>query len=276
MSRQALSGASIRTKASTNSPERLISAAGRATYGAVNDIDLAASLADVAGRLLLDLRRCNLLTGKALGEAGDQTANAFLIRAIRFQRPDDGLLSEESVDDRLRLGKSRVWIVDPLDGTREYSEGRDDWAVHVALAIDGEPVIGAVAEPARGTLWRSDKASLAALHGKPGILVSRSRPPECALKTCAQLDMDMMPMGSAGAKTMAVLRGDAVAYLHSGGQYEWDSAAPVAIARAAGLDATQLDGKPLVYNRSEPYMPDLLVSRPEWTSRLREALAKAA
>lgn len=242
----------------------------------MDDVDLAAKLADVAGRVLLDLRRCNLLTGKALGEAGDQTANAFLVRAIRHQRPDDGLLSEESSDDLARLEKRRVWIIDPLDGTREYSEGREDWAVHVALSIDGVPVVGAVAEPARGTLWRSDRAALADLHGKPGILVSRSRPPEQAVKTCAHLDVDMLPMGSAGAKTMAVLRGDAVAYLHAGGQYEWDSAAPVAIARAAGLDATKLDGTPLVYNRREPYMPDLLVSRPEWTGRLREALLKAA
>jgi 3'(2'), 5'-bisphosphate nucleotidase len=251
----------------------LIFASSRLISAGVNDIDLAASLADVAGRILLDLRRCNLLTGKALGEAGDQTANAFLVRAIRHQRPDDGLLSEESVDDAERLAKSRVWIIDPLDGTREYSEGRDDWAVHVALAIDGQPVVGAVSEPARGTLWRSDHATLAALHGKPGILVSRSRPPELAVKTCAHLNVEMLPMGSAGAKTMAVLRGDAVAYLHAGGQHEWDSAAPVAIARAAGLDATALDGQPLIYNRPNPWMPDLLVSRPEWTGRLRNALA---
>lgn len=242
----------------------------------MDDIDLAASLADVAGRLLLDLRRCNLLTGKALGDAGDQTANAFLIRAIRHQRPDDGLLSEESADDRTRLGKRRVWIIDPLDGTREYAEGRDDWAVHVALAIDGVPVVGAVAEPARGTLWRSDTAALAPLHGRPGILVSRSRPPDVALRTCADLDVEMLPMGSAGAKTMALLRGEAIAYVHAGGQHEWDSAAPVAIAQAAGLDATQLDGSPLVYNRHESYMPDLLVSRPEWTLRVRDALARAA
>ena len=242
----------------------------------MNDVDLAASLADVAGRVLLDLRRCNLLTGKALGEAGDQTANAFLVRALRHQRPDDGLLSEESVDDKARLAKRRVWIIDPLDGTREFSEGRDDWAVHVALAIDGEPVVGAVAEPARGTLWRSDRVRLADLHGKPSILVSRSRPPECAVKTCSRLSVEMVPMGSAGAKTMAVVRGDAVAYLHAGGQYEWDSAAPVAIARAAGLNATTLDGRPLVYNRPEPWMPDLLVSRPEWTGRLHDALSEAA
>ncbi|WP_454885115.1 3'(2'),5'-bisphosphate nucleotidase CysQ [Sphingomonas oryzagri] len=241
----------------------------------MNDTELAAALADFAGRVLLDLRRSNLLEGKALGEAGDQTANAFLVRAIRHQRPDDGLLSEESADDRSRLDKSRVWIIDPLDGTREYAEGRDDWAVHVALVIDGVPLVGAVSEPARSTLWRSDTASLAALHGAPGVLVSRSRPPEVATRTCQHLDVPMRPMGSAGAKTMAVLRGEAVAYLHAGGQHEWDSAAPVAIAVAAGLDATRLDGQPLVYNQAESYMPDLLVSRPEWTGRLRDALARA-
>ncbi|WBO22055.1 3'(2'),5'-bisphosphate nucleotidase CysQ [Sphingomonas abietis] len=252
----------------------MLSGAAATIFPAVNDIDLAAALADFAGRLLLDLRRSELLSGKALGEAGDQTANAFLVRAIRHQRPDDGLLSEESVDDRARLDKSRVWIVDPLDGTREYAEGREDWAVHVALAIDGVPVVGAVAEPARATLWRSDTVRLAALHGEPGVMVSRSRPPDVATRTCAQLALAMKPMGSAGAKTMALLRGDALGYIHAGGQYEWDSAAPVAIALAAGLNATRLDGQPLLYNQPDPYMPDLLISRPEWTERLRGALAR--
>jgi 3'(2'), 5'-bisphosphate nucleotidase len=243
----------------------------------VTDIELAAALADVAGRLLFDLRASGLLEGEALGGAGDETANAFLVRALRHRRPDDGLLSEESADDQARLGKSRVWIVDPLDGTREYREGRDDWAVHVALAIDGVAVLGAVAEPARRTLWRSDTARLAPLReGRPAILVSRSRPPERAVKACGELDTTVLPMGSAGAKTMAVLRGEAVAYLHAGGQHEWDSAAPVAVALAAGCDATTLDGQPLVYNRADTYMPDLLVSRPEWTARIRKALAATA
>jgi 3'(2'), 5'-bisphosphate nucleotidase len=238
----------------------------------MNDMDLAVSLAEVAGRLLLDIRSSGVLAGKALGDAADETANAFIVHALRHQRPDDGLLSEESADDRTRLGKSRVWIVDPLDGTREYAEGRDDWAVHIALVIDGVPVLGVVAEPALGALWRSDRVELAPLTGAPDVLVSRSRPPESAISTCAKLGVEMLPMGSAGAKTMAVLRGQGIAYLHAGGQHEWDSAAPVAIALAAGLDATTLDGRPLIYNRAEPWMPDLLISRPEWTARVRDAL----
>lgn len=239
------------------------------------DIDLAAALAERAGALLLALRREVGLAGRALGDAGDARANALLMAALAEARPDDALLSEESADDRARLAARRVWIVDPLDGTREYSEGRDDWAVHVALSIDGHAAAGAVAIPARGEVWRSDMARPAPA-APPRLVVSRSRAPEVAGRVAATLGAELLPMGSAGAKAMAVLRGEAAAYLHAGGQHEWDSCAPAAVALGAGLDATRLDGSPLRYNQADTYIPDLLISRPEWTARLRAALEEGA
>jgi len=243
----------------------------RALSESFTDGELAARLADAAGRILVALRESGTLTGKLLGAAGDQTANSFLIAALRANRPDDGILSEESADSAERLGKSRVWIVDPLDGTREYSEGRDDWAVHVALAIDGVAMVGAVAQPGAG-LFRSD-APAALPDPAPRIVVSRSRPPACATAVAAALGLDLLPMGSAGAKAMAVLTGQAVAYLHAGGQYEWDSAAPVAVCAAAGLRVSRLDGAPLRYNAANPYLPDLLICHPDWQDRIASALA---
>jgi 3'(2'), 5'-bisphosphate nucleotidase len=237
----------------------------------LTDGELAARLADAAGRILVALRDSNTLAGKALGAAGDETANAFLIAALRANRPDDGILSEESADSADRLAKSRVWIIDPLDGTREYSEGRSDWAVHVALAIDGVARIGAVAQPGAG-LFRSDQP-VELPEPAPKIIVSRSRPPECATRVAAALGLDLLPMGSAGAKAMAVLRGEAVAYVHAGGQYEWDSAAPVAVCAAAGLHTSRLDGTPLRYNEANPYLPDLLICHPDWRDRILAALA---
>jgi 3'(2'), 5'-bisphosphate nucleotidase len=181
-------------------------------------------------------------------------------------RPDDAVLSEEGVADPARLSARRVWIVDPLDGTREYGEvPRADWAVHVSLAIDGDPVAGAVALPARDLTLATDPAPPAppAWGGPPRVLVSRSRPPAEAARVAEALGGELVPLGSAGAKAMAVVLGDADVYAHSGGQYEWDSAAPVAVARAAGLHASRLDGSPLVYNRPDPYLPDLLICRPD-------------
>jgi 3'(2'), 5'-bisphosphate nucleotidase len=239
----------------------------------VTDAELAARIADAAGRILVALRDSDTLSGKALGSAGDGTANAFIMAAIRANRPDDGILSEESADSPDRLAKSRVWIVDPLDGTREYSEGRSDWAVHVALALDGIATIGAVAQPG-AALFRSD-APPALSEPAPSIVVSRSRPPECATRVAATLGLSLLAMGSAGAKAMAVLRGEAVAYLHAGGQYEWDSAAPVAVCAAAGLIVTRLDGSTLRYNEANPYLPDLLICHPHWHDRVRAALDAA-
>jgi 3'(2'), 5'-bisphosphate nucleotidase len=196
--------------------------------------------------------------------------------AVEAQRPDDGILSEESIDNSERLAKSRVWIVDPLDGTREYSEGRDDWAVHVALAVDGRVVSGAVAQPGMNRAWSTVGVDAPTLVGPQCIVVSRTRTPQIAHDVAQLLGIELLPMGSAGAKTMAVVRGEAIAYIHAGGQYEWDSAAPAAVAMAAGLDVTRLDGSPLVYNQKDTYMPDLLVTRPDWTQRLARAVARAA
>ncbi|MEY3624077.1 MAG: hypothetical protein RLZZ407_1636 [Pseudomonadota bacterium] len=229
-----------------------------------DDTELAAYLAKAAGALVLEMRDTSALVAKDLGNAGDQTANQFLIRALGEQRPDDGLLSEESKDTDARLSKSRVWIIDPVDGTREYSEGRSDWAVHVALAIDGAPVIGAVALPALNLVLRTDQpAIIPPAPDKLRMVVSRTRPAPEAVAVAEALGAELIPMGSAGAKAMAVVSGEADIYLHTGGQYEWDSCAPVAVAAAYGLHVSRVDGSPLVYNQRDVYMPDLLICRKE-------------
>ncbi len=237
----------------------------------MNDAELAAHLADVAGRLLIEVRESGVFSAKALGKAGDQTANQFLCHALREQRPDDGLLSEEEKDSAERLAKGRVWIVDPVDGTREYGEARTDWAVHVALAIDGVASIGAVALPGLGEVLRTDKP--VAVPPAPDTLrlvVSRTRPAHEATEVAKKLGAELVPMGSAGAKAMAIVRGEADIYLHSGGQYEWDSCAPVAVALAHGLHCSRIDGSPLVYNQADVYMPDLLICRREHADMVLE------
>jgi 3'(2'), 5'-bisphosphate nucleotidase len=235
----------------------------------MNDTDLAAQLAHVAGQILLQVRDCGLLSLNSLGKAGDQTANQFLIHAIGEQRPDDGLLSEEEKDNAERLTKSRVWIIDPVDGTREYGEARSDWAVHVALAVDGIPTIGAVALPDLDLVLRSDRPlPLPPGPVVPRMVVSRSRPAKEAVAVAESIGAELIPMGSAGAKAMAVVRGEADIYLHTGGQYEWDSCAPVAVAAAYGLHVSRVDGSPLIYNQCDTYMPDLLICRAEWAARV--------
>jgi 3'(2'), 5'-bisphosphate nucleotidase len=235
----------------------------------MNDHELAAHLANVAGKLLLDVRASGVMTGKALGKAGDETANQFLCHAIRAQRPGDGLLSEEEKDNPERLSKSRVWIIDPVDGTREYGEERADWAVHVALAVDGKPVIGAVALPGLGLVLRTDQPQpLTTAPAVPRMVVSRSRPANEALDLAESIGAELIPRGSAGAKAMAIVRGEADIYLHTGGQFEWDSCAPAAVAAAYGLHISRIDGSPLVYNQPDVYMPDLLICRPEWAERI--------
>jgi 3'(2'), 5'-bisphosphate nucleotidase len=242
----------------------------------LTDAELAAHLAEVAGRLLLQVRACGMMTGKSLGKAGDNTANQYLIHAIAEQRPDDGLLSEESKDTDERLGKSRVWIIDPVDGTREYGEARTDWAVHVALAIDGVATIGAVALPGLDLVLRSDRpAPLPPMHMPPRMVVSRTRPAAEALAVADAIGAELVSMGSAGAKAMAIVRGEAEIYLHTGGQYEWDSCAPVAVAAAYGLHTSRADGSPLIYNQRDTYMPDLLICRPEWAARVLAATPTA-
>ncbi|HKY82760.1 MAG TPA: 3'(2'),5'-bisphosphate nucleotidase CysQ [Sphingobium sp.] len=249
---------------------------------AMSDADLAAHLAEVAGRILLEVRASGLFSAKALGKAGDQTANQFLCHALREVRPEDGLLSEEEKDNPDRLAKSRVWIVDPVDGTREYGEERSDWAVHVGLAIDGEAVIGAVALPGldltetgRGTVLRSDRpVPLPPTPDKLRMVISRTRPASEAVAVAERLDAELVPMGSAGAKAMAVILGQADIYLHSGGQYEWDSLAPVAVAQAHGLHCSRIDGSPLVYNQRDVYLPDLLICRKEHAEQVLALIAE--
>jgi 3'(2'), 5'-bisphosphate nucleotidase len=226
----------------------------------LSDAALARQIADIAGELLLTLQRSALFEGKALGKAGDRVANAFIMEALKSQRPDDAVLSEEEKDNLSRCAASRVWIVDPLDGTREYSESRTDWAVHIALSVDGRPEIGAVALPGLGLTLSSDKPiALMPDASLKRMLVSRTRPALEAVRVAESLGAELMPMGSAGAKAMAVVRGEADVYLHTGGQYEWDNCAPAAVAAAAGLHVSRVDGSPLVYNREDPYLPDLLI-----------------
>jgi len=242
-----------------------------------DDAALAAKIATTAGRLLLALRDSALFEGKAAGKAGDFTANAFILSALAAQRPDDAILSEEEKNDTARCSHSRVWVVDPLDGTREYGEGRSDWAVHIALAIDGVPTVGAVALPGLGlTLDSGNPPPLPAAPTAHRMLVSRTRPAAEAVAVAEALGAELVPMGSAGAKAMAVVRGLADIYLHSGGQHEWDNAAPVAVALAAGLHATRLDGSPFVYNCAETWVPDLLICRKELLAQVIEALRATA
>jgi 3'(2'), 5'-bisphosphate nucleotidase len=231
-----------------------------------DDHELAGRLATEAGELLLGVRiefaDAESADRKA---AGDKRSHDFLMAALAEYRPDDAVLSEEGADDKVRLNSERVWIVDPLDGTREFSElGREDWAVHVALWERGELVAGAVALPAQGvTLATPTVAAPPAAPGAPRVVVSRTRPPAVALAVRDALGGTLVEMGSAGAKVASVVQGISDVYVHAGGQYEWDSAAPVAVARAAGLFTSRIDGSPLVYNQSDVSLPDLIVCRPE-------------
>jgi 3'(2'), 5'-bisphosphate nucleotidase len=232
----------------------------------VNDHEVAGQLATQAGELLLDVR-LELADAPASDRksAGDKRSHDFLMAALAEHRPGDAVLSEEGVDNPIRLTSERVWIVDPLDGTREFSElGRDDWAVHVALWQAGELVAGAVALPAQGvTLVTPDVVPPPPAPASPRIVVSRTRPPAVALAVRDALNGTLVEMGSAGAKVASVVQGISDAYVHAGGQYEWDSAAPVAVARAAGLFTSRIDGSPLVYNQTDVLLPDLIVCRPE-------------
>ena len=240
----------------------------------MDDHELAAQIAREAGELLLALRARG-----ASKDDGDRESNDLILTRLHETRADDAVLSEESKDDLVRLQRERVWIVDPLDGTREFGEtGRTDWAVHVALVVDGTPHACAVALPAQNEVVLSTAAppALPAPHtGKLRLLVSRTRPPAIATYLANALHADLVPLGSAGAKAMAVVQGVADVYAHGGGQYEWDSAAPVGVAAAAGCHCSRLDGAPLVYNRPDPYLPDLLVCRPELAEQVLTAVAAA-
>jgi len=236
----------------------------------MSDDDDAARYAAAAGMLLMELRARHGAEGggaAGLGDAGDRLANERLLGLLAEEHATDAVLSEESADNARRLDADRVWIIDPLDGTREFSEpGRTDWAVHVALWERRDGVrAAAVALPAQGQVLGTAIPPVvpARTDRRTRVVVSRSRPPAVAQRVAAALDAELVTLGSAGAKTMAVVSGDVDAYVHAGGQYEWDSAAPTAVARAAGLHASRLDGTPLVYNRPDPWLPDLVVCRRE-------------
>jgi 3'(2'), 5'-bisphosphate nucleotidase len=238
------------------------------------DAQLARRIAETAGALLITVQRSGLFVDKALGKVGDRVANDFILEALAAARPQDAVLSEERADDRHRLKHKRVWIVDPLDGTREFGEQRDDWAVHIGLAIDGVAEIGAVALPALPLTLSSDRPAPLSPAGQPlRMLVSRTRPAREAIQVAERLGALLVPMGSAGAKAMAVVRGDGDIYLHSGGQHEWDSCAPVAVARAWGLHVSRLDGSPMRYNQAETYLPDLLICRAELAQHVLSLVA---
>ena len=241
-----------------------------------DDHVLARDLAGQAGQRLLELRAQGG-DPDVLRKAGDRLSHEFLTAALAGQRPGDVVLSEEGADNPARLGARRVWIVDPLDGTREFGEpGRSDWAVHVALWEDGDLTAGAVALPAQDTVL----STLEPPPVPPGdeapdrirIVVSRSRPPGFVRNISGLINAELVPLGSAGAKVAAVICGEVDAYVHGGGFYEWDTAAPVAVARAAGLHASRIDGSALAYNQPDLLMPDILVCRPAVAGILLRAI----
>lgn len=246
----------------------------------MSDHEDAARYAAEAGALLLEIRARGISDEWArwmLGDAGDVLANQHLLGLIAAEHGDDRILSEESTDDPRRLHADRVWIIDPLDGTREFTEpGRWDWAVHVALWARGEGLVaGAVALPAQGKVLSTGSPSgIPAIVGRGlRVVVSRSRPPAAARRVAAALGAELVGLGSAGAKAMAVVEGHVDAYVHAGGQYEWDSAAPVAVAAASGFHVSRVDGSPLVYNCRDPWLPDFIVCRPELTEAVLTAAA---
>jgi 3'(2'), 5'-bisphosphate nucleotidase len=245
------------------------------TLRSLEDAQLARRAADEAGAALLRIRAAG--AGPELRTAGDQGAQAVLAAALTTACPGDAVLSEEAADDPARLTASRVWIVDPLDGTREFAEaGRDDWAVHVALWAGGDLAAGAVALPARGRTYATDSPPPMPDRGSGPLrlAVSRTRPPAFVVALAEELGAELVPMGSAGVKCASVWCGETDAYVHAGGQYEWDSAAPVAVARAVGLHTSRLDGSPVTYNRPDPLLPDVMVCRPEYAELLLDAVGR--
>ncbi|MGY6499393.1 MAG: 3'(2'),5'-bisphosphate nucleotidase CysQ [Acidimicrobiales bacterium] len=246
----------------------------------MDDHAVARQLATAAGDMLVALRAELIDTGApswALGDEGDRRAHDLIVAALAEMRPDDAVLSEEGHDLPSRQGPIRAWIVDPLDGTREYGEPpRSDWAVHVALVEDHQPIAGAVALPALGLTLATQPAPPlpARVSGPPRLVVSRTRPPAITYDIVDEIGGELMPLGSAGAKAMAVVLGQADIYAHAGGQYEWDSCAPVAVAAAAGLHVSRIDGSPLRYNRPDPWLPDLLICRPEYADSIIEVVQR--
>jgi 3'(2'), 5'-bisphosphate nucleotidase len=246
---------------------------------AAGDAALSAALAVVAGRMLVAIRNVMFADGVAPWEVmdeGDAQAHLLLVAALAEHRPADSVLSEEGRDDRRRLQAERVWIVDPLDGTNEYGENRPDWAVHVALWERGELTAGAVSLPSVGAVFCSDPAPVLPppVRTRARLVTSRFRAPYEAARIAQALDADGIRMGSAGAKAMSVVMGEADVYAHAGGMYEWDSAAPVVVAAAAGLHVSRIDGSPLIYNRSDPWLPDVLICRKELAATALDAVRR--
>lgn len=245
----------------------------------MDDITLARHVASEAGSILRAIQQgapSGMLGTKELKDRGDREAQTYLANALATERPRDSVLSEEAKDSGERLAAHRVWIIDPLDGTREFSEGRDDWAVHVALWEDGELTAGAVALPGLNTtLTNADTPPTWQNPERTRLAVSRSRATPLVIELAEQLGAELVPMGSAGFKVAAVVRGEVDAYVHTGGQYEWDSAAPIAVARAAGLYTSRIDGSPMRYNNANPYLPDLVVSNPYIADTLMTLLAES-
>ncbi len=242
----------------------------------LSDVALARSIALEAGDILAGIRRSTSSNAIAVGQRGDAEANALILERLHTARPDDFILSEESHDDRQRCAARRVWIIDPLDGTHEFTHGHDDWAVHIGLAVDGVARVGAVALPAKGRIFATDDPAPAfsPLPTLLRIVVSRSRAQDLATQVATDIGAELLRMGSAGVKAMAVVAGDAEIYLHEGGQYEWDNCAPAAVALAAGLHASRIDGSPLVYNCTEPLLPDLLICRKDLAEPVLAAIAR--
>jgi 3'(2'), 5'-bisphosphate nucleotidase len=239
------------------------------------DAQLARDVALDAAALLRNLGTPGMCPDGDLRARGDSEANTLILDLLHAARPADFILSEESHDDGARCAARRVWIVDPLDGTREFGERRDDWAVHIGLAVDGAPTAGAVALPAQHKVFTTDDPAptFDAPPVRPRMLVSRTRAHAMVNAVARAIDAELVPMGSAGAKAMAVVAGHAEIYLHAGGQYEWDNCAPVAVAAAAGLHTSRIDGSPLIYNCRNPLLPDLLICRPEYATVVLAAVA---
>ena len=256
----------------------------------MTDAELATRLARETGERLMELRERMMREDASpwyMMDAGDALAHRFIVDTLHRERPDDAILSEEGADDPRRLAADRVWIVDPLDGTSEFGEGdRDDWAVHIALwqrhtpsersgaTADGELIAAAVGLPSLGLTLSTNPAPTtpAKVERTPLMVVSRSRTPAVAAYVARELGFDGVRLGSAGAKTMAVVMGNVDVYLHAGGQYQWDSAAPIAVARAAGLHTSRIDGSPLVYNERDTWLPDLLVCQQHLADDILQAV----
>ncbi|WP_293818704.1 3'(2'),5'-bisphosphate nucleotidase CysQ [uncultured Corynebacterium sp.] len=240
----------------------------------LNDATLAQRLAQGTGEILKGVRNVGLLRGTELGKAGDALAQDWIARSLVQHRPNDAMLSEEAEDDLSRLDNSRVWVIDPLDGTREYAGGRQDWAVHIALVENGKVIESAVGMPDLGRVFSSSEVRAVEGARTNRLVISQNTTPAIAEFIAEDLGLELVTMGSCGAKAVSVILGDNDAYVHAGGQYEWDNAAPVGIAQAAGLHTSRLDGTDLCYNCESPYLPDLVISRPDMANEILASAAK--